>query len=70
MNVSHWGSDAIISMPSPPDKSQPGLRNIGDGFTMTHGGIYPEMDLAVLEEYRTPTYAPPVPLDDNESRSA
>lgn len=53
-----WGSDVPISMPSPPAKDQPGLQSVGVGFTMTAGGIFPDLDEASFEEYITPTYSP------------
>lgn len=58
INVQAWGSDVPISMPTPPRPDQPGLLGLGDGFTMTIGGLAPAIDLATFEEYRVPTFAP------------
>jgi hypothetical protein len=48
-------------MPAPPVKERPALRNVGEGFAVTNGGLAHEIDLVVFEEYRTPTFAPTMP---------
>lgn len=58
-----WGSDVPISMPIPPSDRYPGVVEVGDGFTMTMGGIGHALDLNTFEEYVTPTYAPMAPED-------
>lgn len=65
MNVGAWASDVPISMPVPPSSDLPGIVPLGDGFTMTMGGIYHALDINAFEEYVTPTYAP-VMIDPGE----
>lgn len=55
-----WGADVPISMPSPPSVSNPSLIKLGDGFVMTSGGIFPDLNKDQFDEYVTPTFSPEI----------
>lgn len=52
-----WGADTIVSMPTPLQKGQEALVDMG-GFTFTESGIAHNLNAATVEEYLTPTFRP------------
>jgi hypothetical protein len=57
-NNGAWSCDVPVSMPAAPHEDRPGLVDVGDGFMLGFGGLVPALDINVIEEYLTPTYAP------------
>ena len=57
-SINSWGSDTLISMPMPIDRSLPALIGLGSGWVMTAGGIAHDLDESTWEEMVTPSFAP------------
>lgn len=58
MDPNVWACDAPVSMPEPLEHENPGLRQIGGGFTFTEWGMRFDLSEADHEAIRTPTFAP------------
>lgn len=58
MATKNWGTDTIISMPTPLRSGQTPLIDMGM-FTFTTTGIAHNLSAADLEAYLNPTYLPP-----------
>lgn len=52
-----WGTDTVISMPAPLDRSQTAYVDMG-AFTFTEFGVAHNITSSDLETYLTPTFRP------------